>query len=391
VPSSMEKETWREKNIRLFGVDLSFSDVPEWKRTKHVHRLHPYLGKFIPQLAEIFLRKYFKLGETVLDPFAGSGTTLVEASVLGINSIGIDISKFNCLLSRVKTDDYSIHLMQKEVGDILQKTEQFSKAYLQNKGQTNLNGSTPHFETESIYLNEWFAPRALQEILFYRSLIPNYHYQDLLKVILSRSTRSARQIPHYDLARPKKPVKEPYYCHKHSRICTPVDECLKFLVRYSYDTIKRIKEFSRLKKSVKIEIVHGDSRTVKLNQIIDGVFTSPPYVGLINYHEQHRYAYELFDFEEKEGEEIGPEFKGQSRSAITAYKEDMKKVLCNISNYIKEGGLVFIVVNDKYNIYPEIGKSNGLELLDTIKRPVTRRTSIDTNEFYEDILMFVRR
>jgi DNA modification methylase len=75
------KVDWREKNIQTFGIDLSFSDVPESQRTKHVHRLHPYLGKFIPQLVEIFLKKFFKPGQVILDPFAGSGTTLIEANL----------------------------------------------------------------------------------------------------------------------------------------------------------------------------------------------------------------------------------------------------------------------------------------------------------------------
>jgi len=42
----------------LNGVDLSFANVSEYERTKHVHRLHPYLGKFIPQLVEVFLKYY---------------------------------------------------------------------------------------------------------------------------------------------------------------------------------------------------------------------------------------------------------------------------------------------------------------------------------------------
>ena len=98
---------WREK------------DLPEKERTKHVHRLHPYLGKFIPQLVEIFLRKYSP--KFVYDPFCGSGTTLVEANALEINSVGCDISSFNCLLSKVKTDKYNINLLTKEIYDILQK------------------------------------------------------------------------------------------------------------------------------------------------------------------------------------------------------------------------------------------------------------------------------
>ena len=62
-------------------LDLSWSerDLPERERTKHVHRLHPYLGKFIPQLVEVLLSRYVAPGGRVLDPFAGSGTTLVQA------------------------------------------------------------------------------------------------------------------------------------------------------------------------------------------------------------------------------------------------------------------------------------------------------------------------
>ena len=98
-----EATEWKEKNIKLFGNDLSFADVPEWRRTKHVHRLHPYLGKFIPQLVEVFLKKFFKHGQMVLDPFFGSGTTLIEANLLGLHSVGIELSEFSHLIAKVKT------------------------------------------------------------------------------------------------------------------------------------------------------------------------------------------------------------------------------------------------------------------------------------------------
>ncbi len=74
----IEKKSDTQRNIEILGNDLTFMGVREFQRTKHVHRLHPYLGKFIPQLVEVFLRKYFKKGDTVLDPFSGSGTTLIN-------------------------------------------------------------------------------------------------------------------------------------------------------------------------------------------------------------------------------------------------------------------------------------------------------------------------
>src|SRR5258708_7980343 len=80
--------------------DLSWSesDLPERVRTKHVHRLHPYLGKFIPQLVEELLRRHVTAGGRVLDPFAGSGTTLVPALESGHDSPGADIASFTPLL-----------------------------------------------------------------------------------------------------------------------------------------------------------------------------------------------------------------------------------------------------------------------------------------------------
>ena len=89
-------------------LELSWSEqeLPERERTKHVHRLHPYLGKFVPQLAEVFLRGTRSPGDLVWDPFAGSGTTLVEANAFGARAAGCDVSAFNCMLMRVKTAAY---------------------------------------------------------------------------------------------------------------------------------------------------------------------------------------------------------------------------------------------------------------------------------------------
>jgi len=55
-----ETEVYIEKNIKKLGNDLTFSNVKESERTKHVHRLHPYLGKFIPQLVEVFLKNILR-------------------------------------------------------------------------------------------------------------------------------------------------------------------------------------------------------------------------------------------------------------------------------------------------------------------------------------------
>jgi len=271
-----------ETNLSSLNLNWREVDLPEKQRTKHVHRLHPYLGKFIPQLVEIFLRKFRP--EVVYDPFAGSGTTLVEARALGIDSIGCDVSAFNCLLMKVKTDAYDLRKLEGEIRDILERL---------NKSLTSslFGVKALSIETESDYLKRWFHPNALAELLLFRELLQEYAYCDVLKVILSRSARSARLTTHFDLDFPKHPQTEPYYCYKHARTCEPTQDALQFLNRYALDTLNRIKEFSRVARPNKTLILHEDARFARLPKF-DLAVTSPPYVGLIDYHEQHRYAYE---------------------------------------------------------------------------------------------------
>jgi len=367
-------------NTKLDDLNLNWRerDLPEIERTKHVHRLHPYMGKFIPQLVEIFLRKYQP--KLVYDPFCGSGTTLVEANALGIDSIGTDISVFNTLLSRVKTSDYDIQLLDKEVKDILQRIYKYKSKFSRDEKVNKL------FTTKNEYINNWFAPNTQKELLCYLRLIKDYTYQDLLKIVLSRSARSARLVTHYDLDFPKVPQTKPYQCYKHGRICTPVDEAYKFLSRYTIDTLERVKEFSKIKTGAKVIINHADSRTVELPKGIDMIFTSPPYLGLIDYHDQHKYAYEILGLKNNETKEIGPAKNGQSERAKKEYIDGINAVLSHTRNFMTKDGLALIVINDKYNLYkPE---AVGFKSIGRVDRHVNRRTGRRDTPFYESILIW---
>lgn len=113
---------------------LSFEQLKEAETTKHVHRLHPYKGKFIPQLVEYFLddrtddfkqEVFFRKGDIVLDPFCGSGTTLVQANELGINAVGIDISAFNALISNVKVQKVDFYDLNRQIKRITEALRRF--------------------------------------------------------------------------------------------------------------------------------------------------------------------------------------------------------------------------------------------------------------------------
>ena len=365
-------------------------DLPERERTKHVHRLHPYLGKFIPQLAEIFLRKYFTKGQTVLDPFSGSGTTLIQANELRINAIGCDISAFNVLLSRAKIAEYNLKKMEKEVMELLSKVYQSTQI---KPAQVNLEGKQLSelsiSNTDNEYLKTWFAPIALKELLTYRYFIEtgNYEYQDLLRVILSRSARSARLTKHFDLDFPKKPQIGSYYCYKHNRQCSPTTDAYKFILRYSLDTIKRIKEFDKLRTNANVFIYNEDSRKINFPKI-DGIITSPPYVGLIDYHEQHAYAYHLLGLQDRRESEIGAAVNGSSRNSQEIYQKDIANVFRNAANSMSSEGRMIVVANDSKGLYEKIAELAGVKCEGIINRHVNRRTGRRTSEFYESIFIW---
>ena len=125
---------WKSKLGEDLNWTLSFDNLKEADTTKHVHRLHPYKGKFIPQLAEYFLDShiddfkkeiYFNKGDIIIDPFCGSGTALVQANELGMHAVGIDISSFNALISNVKLGIYDIVDLNNEIQKITKALRHF--------------------------------------------------------------------------------------------------------------------------------------------------------------------------------------------------------------------------------------------------------------------------
>jgi DNA methylase len=357
---------------REIDLELSWSerDLPERERTRHVHRLHPYLGKFIPQLVQALLTRYVPPGGRVLDPFAGSGTTLVQSLESGHDAVGADIAAFNALLMRVKTARYNLFTLEHEARDIALR--------IGHTGPVDVGAASP-------YLKRWFARRTLSELLTFRALVGEYEHADVFRVVLARAARSARLTTHFDLDFPRAPQRGQYWCHKHKRECRPVERAEHFLRRYALDTVARVKAFARVRtRGRSARVLHGDARTLDLGGPFDGVITSPPYPGLIDYHEQHRYAYELLGLADLGTHELG---RGSTKRAIELYVEGVACVLERSAQRLRRGARVVVVVNDRRDLYPEILERAGLELEHRLRRHVNRRTGRRAGEFFEDVLV----
>ena len=457
-----KEETWKKKLGADLNWALSFDHLREKDTTKHVHRLHPYKGKFIPQLVEYFIDNkidsfkkeiYFKKEDIILDPFSGSGTTLVQANEMGMHSVGIDISHFNCLIGESKLLDYNLVSLKKEIKRMKQALlnyetdnsisafennlavilSEFNNTYfpspefkyqLERKRINEIkyaiekekefliiynklvkkHGIQLHSGSNEKFLDKWYIPSIRKEISFLFQEIKktkDKNNKKILAVILSRAIRSCRATTHSDLATLKKPQVVSYYCWKHKKICKPLFSIKSWFNRYAKDTLSRIETFSQLKTNTFYTFIPADARTVDVfNEVkktnkafynelrkkkIKGIFSSPPYVGQIDYHEQHAYAYDLFGFKRKDELEIGPLYKGQGATARESYVKGVSEVLQNSKRFLSKDFNVFLVANDKYNLYPSIAKQAGMKIVNQFKRPVLNRTERDKNPYSEFI------
>ncbi|MCY4418945.1 MAG: DNA methyltransferase [Cytophagales bacterium] len=438
--------------------ELSFSEIKEKETTKHVHRLHPYKGKFIPQLVQHFVRKYLPPGTVLLDPFCGSGTTLVQANEEGMHAVGVDICGFNTLLSQVKTRKLDLALCRREFRslshrlakhtfhsptyrfdrEIKDRLQEFNRRYfplpefrirVQKKeidektyARTHLkqwlliyedllrrHNIVPHEATDSSFLLKWYPPNMREEIRILKEGIlgiKDKGLREIAMVVLSRTLRSCRATRHEDLATLKEAITGPYYCKKHGKICRPLLSMEGWWRRYTEDTLQRLDIFDGLRSPTEQTCLQGDARNIDLlaqlqeinpllgtkikKEGLRGIFTSPPYVGMINYHEQHAYAYETFDIERRDEEEISPLFRGKGKVAQESYTESISQVLRHCKQYLSKDFDAFIVANDKHNLYPNIIEKSGMHLQKIYHRPVLNRTEKDRSPYTESIFHLVR-
>jgi hypothetical protein len=153
------------------------------------------------------------------------------------------------------------------------------------------------------------------------------------------------------------------------------------------DTIERIKEFDKLRTKAKISVYNDDSREVNFPKT-DGVLTSPPYVGLIDYHEQHAYAYHLLGLRDRRESEIGAAVNGSSKSSQEIYQKDIALVFRNVARSMASGGRMIVVANDSKGLYERIAELTGVKCECIINRHVNRRTGRRASEFYESIFIW---
>ncbi len=260
------------------------------------HWIYPYKGKFHPQMIRALLNIIgLKEGDTVFEPFSGSGTTALEAQLLSINFVGIDISPLCVLQGNVKTK--SIYVLD-EI--IRLKDTLISKIKL------------------SLFNNEG----------------------DFYKVLGDIENEDVRGF--YTLARLLAVSDEARRGREFER------SFIKNL-NLMIESVRDYKEISgKLNLSLgSIDLKMGDSRNIKLpDNSIDGIITSPPYSIALDYVDNDAHSLEDMGYKLDEIREDFVGVRGKGKKKVDLYNEDIKKSYSEMHRILKPNKYTVIVIGN---------------------------------------------
>lgn len=238
--------------------------------TAYTHKFHRYPGKFIPHIPRWAMGRFITKpkSQLLLDPFCGSGTTLVEASLRGVRSYGIDIDPIARLVSRVKSTPIDSGTIDRTVTRVLRSISRRTRG-----------GFAPKVET----LSHWFNQAAIHDLGLIRNVIDEYEgerqiYEFLLvcyAAIIRRASNADNQ------------TQKTYVSHTHPKVPEPAKQLFQATL---LDYAERLKEFSaqcRTRRAKVLDVV--DARTFGSDwakarlPLVDLVLTSPPYLNSVDY------------------------------------------------------------------------------------------------------------
>ena len=209
-----------------------------------------------------FIIKKFKMEPVVLDPFCGSGTTLLVCKELGYDCIGYDVSDLAVFVSKAKTMNYDIEKLL-SIKNMIKK-EKFK----------------PVATRVDKKIRKFFNPHTLQDILFFRDMIEDIESNEYYFFKLALITSAIKCSYVFKDGSVLKVVKK------------PVPPFRKFFLKQIDRMIRDLKKLKT--KECNIIIEKRDARDIKLSNEISSVITSPPYLNKIEYTKVYRIEKYLF-------------------------------------------------------------------------------------------------
>lgn len=256
------------------------------------HSFHEYKGRFYPQLAKAFMNYAgIKKGDTILDPFCGSGTTLVESILFNANAVGVDINPIAHLMAKAKIK--SLLLKQNDLQSIKISFEKIKE----DSGWKKININNYRNVLDIEYLQKWFPEKSLKKVFAIQEIIQslkNETKQLFSKVILSNLLRDFS-------------YQDPSQLRIRRRHDTPPENLIatfKKNIVEQIDNLERFQSLNRFELTSDVRNYLGDSRTLmrsanlKANSV-DVVITSPPYATALPYVDTDRLSLFAFGFTDR--------------------------------------------------------------------------------------------
>lgn len=284
-------ETLKKRLAYFKTINDDYSDyyyLQKYNQTKSVnqyltHWIYPYKGKFHPQMIKA-LMNIIKIqnGETLFDPFVGSGTAVLEAQILGVNAIGLDISPLCVLISKVKTESV----------DVLDEIKKYKDFYLFKKG-----GKEPSDER-----------------------VRNFY-------------KVAEMMAHSDQSRRGKNFESSF-----------VSDALKMIASVE-DYSNAIKKHNLKIGKTKILEGDTRKINLK-DESADGIITSPPYSIALNYvaNDAHSLKALGYDLDKIKEDFIG--VRGTGLNKFELYDKDMEKAYSEMYRVLKKGKYCVVIIGN---------------------------------------------
>lgn len=399
--------------------------IAKTPRSKHIH---PFPARMAPEIAIHALEK-LNPGDIILDPMAGSGTVLHEASLMGFTPIGFDLDPLAVLMTKVSTGGVNPLILSNLLEKVLFSTE---KVKLENIRLTWIDDDKETID----FINFWFAKKQIDDLRKISFILSEYDTSyvnslevDALRIALSRIiiTKKIGASLAWDISHSRP--------HK-------VKETNDYDVILGFEKSARaiLKIFSAQKVLVKGSIEMGDARHLNLipDKYVDAVITSPPYLNAIDYMRGSKFSliwlgYSLSSLRVIRSNSIGAEKKlnvttgaiekiynnvfGENQlekkyaSMIRRYIGDSLQLMSEISRVLKTNRLATIVIGnstlkgvyiDNSKVFEYAGEVYGLSLTDVKKReiplnmrylpvPSNNLNSLSKRMKHEVILTFTNR
>lgn len=233
-------------------------DFKQYNINLYSHKIHDYPAMFIPQLARKIILEFSNEGDTILDIFSGSGTTIVESKILNRNAIGIDLNPLAILISKVKSTPIDLELIIQSYQDFWTKYAKLNDDHYTVKQFSNID-----FWFHDVVIDEF------SKICHIFEQFQNKDIKDLYRISFSSIIRKLSFCHHSGFKMHKDKNKEKASYTKQDIMNSFHESFCK--------VAKGVHDFSQIKNSAESIIIKGDSRLCKTGQQVDLILTSPPY------------------------------------------------------------------------------------------------------------------